>query len=346
MTDLFKHSLLSNQIFRHVLYWFGLILFFGVIWGTYDNDYIRSFTIQSFALPSRMVLVYVSLYILIPHFFLKRRFLLFALYYVVLLLTVAICIQRPIMVYYVQPNYFPDWISLGYFNIVEMMNTILDINHAAIVPLGIVFIKYYYEAQQHALNLEKEKLQTELIQLRNQIHPHFLFNTLNSLYSLIMKKSDAAEDAVLRLSGLMRYMLYEANVSRVPLSKELTYLKNYVDLEKLRLENSDNISFTSQMDKEYEIAPFILIPFIENAFKHGTNNNKVAWIIINISVKDGQLSMQIANENRAENGGTNRHGLGYATAKKRLDILYPEKYILDMEENELSYEVTFILNLV
>jgi len=344
MMDFFKNRIFSNQILRHILYWIGLILFFGVIWGTYDNDYVRSFTIQFFALPARMVLIYTSLYVLIPIFFLRRNFLTFALSYAILLLLVAVFIQRPIMIYYVQPNYFPDWISLGYFNIIELMNTVLDVNHAAIVPLSIVFVKYYYNAQQRALTLEKEKLQTELIQLRNQIHPHFLFNTLNSLYSLIMKKSDAAEDAILKLSGLMRYMLYEANVPKVPLSKEVSYLKNYVALEKLRLENSDNIRFTSEMDREYEISPFILIPFIENAFKHGTSNNKVDWILINISVKNKVLSMRIVNENKA-NTKKKKNGLGHTTVKKRLDLLYPGRYTLETEENERAYEVTFELNL-
>jgi len=110
------------------------------------------------------------------------------------------------------------------------------------------------------------------------------------------------------------------------------------------LENSDNIRFTSEMDREYEISPFILIPFIENAFKHGTSNNKVDWILINISVKNKVLSMRIVNENKA-NTKKKKNGLGHTTVKKRLDLLYPGRYTLETEENERAYEVTFELNL-
>ena len=199
-------------------------------------------------------------------FFKTKRFVLFIISYVITLLVVSICIQRPIIYFYVQPNYLPGWQSEGYFTITELVNTILDVNIAALVPLGIVFFRFYYNAQQKTLELEKEKIEAELIQLRNQVHPHFLFNTLNNLYALILKKSNDAETAVLKLSKLMRYMLYEANTQKVSLSKEIDYLKNYVDLEKLRFGNFVEISFHSEMDNDYQIVPFLLIPFVENAF--------------------------------------------------------------------------------
>ncbi|WP_299251830.1 histidine kinase [uncultured Aquimarina sp.] len=337
----------SNRIIIHILYWIGLIIFFGITWGTYDNDYIRSFTIQTFSLPARMTLVYVSIYILLPSFFIKRKFIAFIIAYIMVLLIVSIFIQRPIIFFYVQPNYLPGWHSEGYFIITELVNTILDVNIAAVIPLGMSFFKFYYNSQQKALTLEKEKIETELIQLRNQVHPHFLFNTLNSLYALIIRKSDLAETAILKLSRLMRYMLYEANVPKVSLTKEIEYLKNYVDLEKLRFETTIDISFNSEMDKDYEISPFLLIPFVENAFKHGTSSSKKSWIVINIFTKQDALVMLVENAKLINKNEQHElvGGIGFKNVRKRLDLLYPNKYSLNIEDNELSYEIILKINL-
>lgn len=340
-------NIFSHRLTKHILYWISLIIFFGITWGTYDNDYVRSFTIQSFGLPARMVLVYISMYILIPKFLLKRKFIFFIVSYLILLLITSICIQRPIIFFYVEPIYFPSWNSEGYFTITELMNTILDVNIAAIIPLGFSFFKFYYNSQQRTLTLEKEKIETELIQLRNQVHPHFLFNTLNTLYALIIKKSNTAETAVLKLSRLMRYMLYEANTPKVSLTKEIEYLKNYIDLEKLRFDDSIDISFNSESDKDYKISPFLLIPFVENAFKHGTSSSKRSWIIINIFTRKKELVLQV--ENSKFSGTNTKHdsigGIGFNNVKKRLQLLYPDQYTLKIKDNELSYEIILKLNL-
>ncbi len=347
MTNTFFKNIFSHRLTKHILYWIGLIIFFGITWGTYDNDYVRSFTIQTFGLPARMVLVYVSMYILIPKFLLKKKFISFIVSYLTLLLVTSICIQRPIIFFYVEPIYFPSWNSEGYFTITELMNTILDVNIAAIIPLGFSFFKFYYNSQQRTLTLEKEKIETELIQLRNQVHPHFLFNTLNTLYALIIKKSNTAETAVLKLSRLMRYMLYEANTPQVSLIKEIEYLKNYIDLEKLRFDDSIDISFNSESDKDYQISPFLLIPFVENAFKHGTSSSKESWIVINIFTKKKELVLQVENS-KFSSTNTNHDsigGIGFNNVKKRLQLLYPDQYSLKIYDNELSFEVILKLNL-
>ncbi|AXT54855.1 sensor histidine kinase [Aquimarina sp. AD1] len=347
MTNTFFKNIFSHRLSKHILYWVGLIIFFGITWGTYDNDYVRSFTIQTFGLPARMVLVYISIYMLIPKFLLKRKFISFIVSYLILLLVTSICIQRPIIYFYVEPIYFPSWNSEGYFTITELMNTILDVNIAAIIPLGFSFFKFYYNSQQRTLTLEKEKIETELIQLRNQVHPHFLFNTLNTLYALIIKKSNTAETAVLKLSKLMRYMLYEANTPKVSLVKEIEYLKNYIDLEKLRFEDSIDISFNSESDKDYQISPFLLIPFVENAFKHGTSSSKGSWIVINIFTKKRELILQVENSKFSDTNTDHDSvgGIGFNNVKKRLQLLYPDQYSLKIDDNELSYEVILKLNL-
>ncbi|WP_109302662.1 sensor histidine kinase [Aquimarina sp. AU474] len=342
-----SNSFFSQKIVKHIFYWIGLLVFFGITWGTYDDDYERSFLIQFFALPGKMALVYFTLWFLIPRFFVTRKFTLFVVFYFFTLVLITIIIQRPIMLYYVEPNYLPEWSSTGFFSINEIMKTALDVNNAAILPLTYIFFRFYYNSQQKALTLKKEKLEAELNQLRNQVHPHFLFNTLNNLYSLIIKKSDLAEAAVLKLSGLMRYMLYEANVTKVPLSKEVEYLKNFVDLETLRFDSHTDISFNTEIDKEYSISPFLLIPFVENAFKHGASANKDSWIVINIIVKNQNLIMQVENAKQIEkNQNVNfEGGIGFDNVKKRLELLYPNNHSLRTEDNGMSYEVVLKLNL-
>ncbi|GAA4275838.1 hypothetical protein GCM10022259_05620 [Aquimarina mytili] len=251
------------------------------------------------------------------------------------------------MLYHVEPNYLPGWSSKGFFAINEIMKTALDVNNAAILPMAYIFFKFYYNSQQKTLTLEKEKLEAELNQLRNQVHPHFLFNTLNNLYSLIIQKSSNAEAAVLKLSGLMRYMLYEANVPKVPISKEIEYLKNYVDLEKLRFDDQMDISFNTETDKEYIISPFLLIPFVENAFKHGSNLQDGSWIVISIFVKKNNLIMKVENAkspNTLQNENS-EGGIGFSNVKKRLELLYKNKYTLQTEDTGLSYESILKLNL-
>ncbi|MHA7058910.1 sensor histidine kinase [Aquimarina sp. M1] len=338
-------KIVSNRIVRHIIYWIGLIVFFGITWGTYDNNYIRSFTVQTFSLPARMALVYVSVYVLLPKFFIKRKIIAFVSAYLLLLIATSILIQRSIIFFYVEPNYLPEWQSEGYFTITELVNTILDVNVAAIIPLGFSLFKFYYNSQQKTLTLEKQKIEAELIQLRNQVHPHFLFNTLNSLYALIIKKSDAAETAVLKLSKLMRYMLYEANVPKVSLTKEIAYLNNYVDLEKLRFNNTIDISFNSELDKDYEISPFLLIPFVENAFKHGTSCIVNSWIVITIFAKQEELIMQVENGKLIGYHQEFFGGIGFKNVKKRLELLYPDQYVLNIEDNKLSYEITLKIKL-
>ncbi|HAS44085.1 MAG TPA: sensor histidine kinase [Microscillaceae bacterium] len=339
-------QILKYRLVRHVLYWVGITLFFTVAWGTHDHDYWRSLSIQAFGLPARMVLVYGSLYVLIPRFFIPKKFFIFSLAYFSLLLLAGVGIQRPIIWFYVEPLYFPTWNSAGFFTVTEITNTLLDINNAAIFPLGYTFFKHYFLAQQKALQLEKERLRAELDRLKHQIQPHFLFNNLNSLYSLVIKKSDQAPKTLLKLSQLMRYMLYEADGDEVPLSKEIAYLQNYVDLERLRFEENVDISLNIEQDRDYPIAPFLLMPFVENAFKHGTKG-KQAWIVIHLMVQNAQLILKVENGLVAPQNQplATVGGIGFANVQQRLDLLYPKRHTLKVHEDELSYEVILKIQL-
>jgi len=212
--------------------------------------------------------------------------------------------------------------------------------------LFISMLESWFTAQRYRQEVERERLESELKMLRFQVNPHFLFNTLNNIHTLVYKKSDKAPEAVLKLSSLMRYMLYEADGERVSLSKELEYLDNFVELQKLRFNSSRQVTMKIDGEPEgYEIAPLLLIPFIENAFKHGTRSSKATTIDISISIHNGKLTFICQNDTFPESGSDINSGIGLANVRKRLDLMYSGHYQLDIDKSDHKYYVTLIISL-
>ncbi len=204
--------------------------------------------------------------------------------------------------------------------------------------------------QRDKKDLESQNLQSELKFLKSQINPHFLFNTLNSLYALTLKKSDLAPEIVLKLSEMMRYMLYECNEKEVPLSKEINYMKNYLELEKLRHGNKMLIDLKINGEiNDQKIAPLMLIPFIENSFKHGINNQiSQGFVNLELNVKNGDLQMELENSKSPslpKVNGKRSGGIGLANVKRRMAILYPERHHLDISESPNTYKIELNLDL-
>ncbi|GLU52316.1 sensor histidine kinase [Dyadobacter frigoris] len=194
---------------------------------------------------------------------------------------------------------------------------------------------------------EQEKLTTELSYLKAQINPHFLFNTLNSIYSLAIEKSDRTADAVVMLSSLMRYVIRDASESLVPLNKEIEYIKNYVSLQKFRLDDTVLIEF--QVDGNYlnkQIAPLILISFIENAFKYGVNPEQKSLIKITITADRDELILHVCNNKvRINHSEESSGGIGINNTRTRLQLLYPAKHQLIIEDNAENFIIDLKLNL-
>lgn len=186
-------------------------------------------------------------------------------------------------------------------------------------------------------NLENEKLTAELAFLRSQINPHFLFNSLNNIYSLAYQKSDKAPEAIMKLSEIMRYMLQESNEPRVRLSREIRYLENYIELQKLRFKGEAfvELSIVGEYTDDI-IAPLILISFVENAFKHGDALNAEHPIRIRISLTEHTLHFEISNRKSLLNKDESS-GIGMSNVRRRLELLYTGRYLLELEENPLSY---------
>ncbi|MDA3883257.1 MAG: histidine kinase [Bacteroidales bacterium] len=204
----------------------------------------------------------------------------------------------------------------------------------------------YNSREKRIKEFETEKLSSELSFLKSQINQHFLFNVLNSIYSLSLKKSDALPSVILKLSDLLRYMTYDTEDEFVDIQNEIQYLQNYIDLQKLRLGQTEAIHFEihNQTEKSITIAPLILVPFIENAFKHGTLSDDKTNIDIQLFIHDKTIELTVQNTFTEKTQKDTTHGVGIQNVKRRLELLYPRKNTLTISQEKQIFQVNLLLN--
>lgn len=212
---------------------------------------------------------------------------------------------------------------------------------------SIRFIQKWRDDDKRKSEIEKEKIRTELSYLKQQINPHFLFNSLNSIYSLTINKSKTATDAILKLSSILRYILYESENTLVNLKDELKIINDYIELQKLRLNKSIPISFNIIGKPEsYKIEPFILMPLVENAYKFGVDNVTKSFIDINIVIMHKKLEFSIKNKKvLCHDNEKQVSGIGIRNVKRRLDLLYPNEYSFKIEESDDIFSVLLEIKL-
>jgi sensor histidine kinase YesM len=211
----------------------------------------------------------------------------------------------------------------------------------------VLFVSMTLKINSQLKRTEKEKTEVQLSYLQSQINPHFLFNTLNSIYSLaIEEKSRNTATAIVKLSGMMRYTTTESGSDLVDLDKEITYISNYIDLQKIRLGNTAKITYqTNGIFTGKKIVPLMLIPFIENAFKYGVNAEEDSDISISIVIKDDDLHLSVMNNKVHRVPDEFKTGVGIKNTKKRLELLYPTRHRLTIEDMDNTFKVTLYLNL-
>ena len=209
------------------------------------------------------------------------------------------------------------------------------------VSTCIKVIQQWLGSEERQKEVEHEKLNTELSFLKSQINPHFLFNTLNNIYSLAVVKSDATAGAVMKLASIMRYVLSENKQHLVPLEKEIKFIQDYIDLQQVRLTDKVSINFTVSGEVEnMQIAPLIFIPFVENAFKYGISAKENSEINISVEVADNTIDFYSVNKVIAmETDKENNNGIGLKNTKRRLEILYPNKHRLEIKNENNHFFV-------
>ncbi len=291
-----------------------------------------------------MAAAYMNYFIFLPRFLERRKvgqYLLEFLIPFILLTTIRVHFQR----FLVDGYSHTDLYFYSTIYIVQMSATSLFI---VIFVSMLRFAKDWFELEAKKKELENEKLSAELSFLKEQINPHFLFNTLNNLYYLAYTKSDNTTEVIAKLSQMMRYMIYESNYQQVELSKEIEYMQNYVSLERLRLNDQIPIDFKVEGNPSgIKIAPLILITFLENAFKHGVNGNtKHAWVNLAINVKGRECLYTVENsKGNGVHSEQGKSGIGLQNVKRRLELTYPEKYDLQVKDIGDRYSVQLKLNL-
>ncbi|MEZ4893900.1 MAG: histidine kinase [Saprospiraceae bacterium] len=318
------YEFLSRRPVYHGLFWlvlFGLMIWFdqsdGVdFWFALGNELIQLFFYAT--------LVYLNLLYLIPNYLAKHALIYFGL----VLASCAVVTPIEVLILYFK---FDD--QSGYReSLVDQQILIFWGNLlVTIVSTGLRVIMDWWQYQTEKQVLLTQTMQSELRFLKSQINPHFLFNTLNNLYALTLKKSDKAPEIVLKLSEIMRYMLYECNERRVQLSKEIHYIYNYLDLERLRQPKDADIRFVVEGQVgDQMVAPLLFVPFLENSFKHGLNHNITGGGFVRLKLKAEKDRLEFFIENsKVEHIPKQNHprsgGIGLVNVRQRLDILYPER---------------------
>ena len=328
----------------HALFWFVVLLVLCLFDYNDQTGWLLVFFTKLVDVSFYAAVIYLNLLYLIPNFLTTKRFWIYVallLGSVLLLTPIKVAIQ--VFLFAKAPtiqSYFVENQSYYFLSMFLIMgsSTIYSI------------ISEWLIHQSEKRELQTQTMQSELKFLRSQINPHFLFNTLNNLYALTLKKSDDAPEIVLKLSEIMRYMLYECNERTVPLSKEITYLRNYLDLERIRQSRDIRIDMNVIGHvSEQKIAPLIFIPFVENSFKHGLNNQiSEGYVSIELKVDENSLDFVIENSkppNQPSQVHRRSGGIGLVNVKRRLNLIYPDRYRLKINNEPHSYRVNLLLQL-
>ncbi|MEJ7823487.1 MAG: histidine kinase [Chitinophagaceae bacterium] len=288
---------------------------------------------------------YPLLYRIVPKYLLKERYIQFAL--IIMLWAIAglyiNALYRAFIFIPIQEFFGLDRINKE----VLAAGSYLCMATTTAEALILTIFKYLYKKQQEWMQMEKEKVRAELQLLKAQVHPHFLFNTLNNIYSFSLKKSPKTPGLILKLSSLLSYMLYDCKAAEVSLEKELEIMKNYIDLEKERYGNEIEISLSIDGDvKDKYIAPLLLLPFLENAFKHGTSEQlENPWLSVDVNVNKYTLNCKILNS-KNEFVKVSENGIGIENVKKRLEFLYPATHELNITDEKDFFVVSLSINLM
>lgn len=351
----FTDRILQNRVLSHVLFWCSFLLIFTILASLNSGSFTGHLVNYVVLLPSQLAAAYLLNYYQIPELFLKKKYVQFVLsfiatgyIFVVLARFCTVHIAEP----YTREGVFeketfveiltdPFYLFAVYFPVVYMM---------VFLMMAIKGFKVRFEERHQLDVLEKEKVHTELKFLKVQIHPHFLFNTLNSIYALTLAKSDAAPEMVLKLSEMLDYILYQCNEPTIALHKEVALIQGYIDLERVRYGESLDLVFHHEIDNpNIQIAPLIVLSFIENAFKHGASRNPInPKVHIDLKANHSQVSLRVYNTKTTihkETVDTHKEGIGTTNVKRQLELHYPKKHTLAIDDTPESYEVQLQIDL-
>lgn len=348
-----EHQNKLKTILFHLFFWIAVWFFFVYFfsYNTSDTRYVPWFS--SILLPLTMTVTYFIVYFLIPKYLLTKKYFLFALYsfytvvassYIIVLIIYGCLIFLLSFNISIMPPMSRNFV----FILIMVYLVVGIISFVSLLQQNFNTISKNKELQNKILEAQLQFKEQELHYLKMQIHPHFLFNTLNTIYGFALKQSKQTPEIILMLSNLLDYILYQINKPKVGLKEEILHIREYIELEKIRFQDTLKVIFNSdEINNEIQIAPMLLIPFVENAFKHGNLIDGFLNIEINISMLKNQLNFEIRNTVLKSEEKESKKGIGLENIKKRLDLNYSNNYQLtnEMKDNWYSVNLTiFDLN--
>lgn len=342
----------NNKFFRiiiHLTFWLIYLLIFASL--TKLNNYdvpILSLIKRTilYSLPIDIIATYFTIYLLMPKFLYKGNYIKFILSLIFSAIPFILLLQ--FLQYYLYiPTYYPKFaFTRGFWEFPYFQFTV-STYAVVILAAAIKLTKRWLEMKEKQKELEKQNLKSELAMLKMQVSPHFLFNTLNNIDSLMYEDKERASETIIRLSDIMRYMLYESQQGKVTLSKEIEYLNNLIKLQSLRLTKKDFIYFKVEGNPENKLIPALLfVPFIENAIKHGDKKVDSPGIIVNLNIDNNRLCFSIKNYINLPQQSDMTGGIGLNNVRRRLELLYPKKHNLKILKNDKFFKVDLDINLL
>ncbi|MGN6568080.1 MAG: sensor histidine kinase [Flavipsychrobacter sp.] len=364
------YKFLTGRLFRNLLFWFFFL----------NMQYNNTVTAQAYAGKYyilfativnllAMIFTYTNNLYLVPHFLVKKRYgryfslvislvLVFSVVYTMVLKVIInhyplIKIEQispitsPVSQGWTISDFIYDagWYAIGWSIWLVLLTGAWYMNYFQRVQKDSV--RAMKEAELMVLESKKQQQLTELNFLKAQLNPHFLFNTLNNLYALSLKKSDDAPDAILQLSSILRYLLYESNVETIPFEKEKEIMEAYIDLELLRLTDKNNLSFIISADMPYSIPPLLWLPVLENVFKHGTRIiSEQHFVDYRFIIEHNKVLIYSKNNSKFLNGNKEKEcGIGLTNLRKRLELLYPDRHSINITTTDNYYIIEVNIDL-
>lgn len=337
----------TRLVTSHILFWSMLWLFYVFFFSYNSNINLLVFTFSTFLIPITAIPTYLTVIVLIPKYLNSKKYKWFGIYSFSTFLFTTFCVLLLLMlsVAYSGSITFEDLPLMGrnyaYLTILIYLIVVLT-SFLSVWRMSVKIDRKNNVLQNLLLTSKVKSKEQELSCLKTQIHPHFLFNTLNTIYGLALKKDSETPTTILNLSNLLDYILYQTNKPTVMLTDEILHLEQYIELEKIRFKDTLKVIYSKQIENlEVGIAPLVLMPFVENVFKHGNTINGYLEVIIDISVTDTVMDFNIKNTFKQKKS---TGGFGLNNIKERLDILYPENYDLLIDSSSNWFEVRLKIN--
>jgi hypothetical protein len=339
-----------GQVLLHLLFWIGVLFFYTNFFEVDNATYKDTLKFSLFLMPITIATTYVATYKLIPDYLITKQYWRFILYsgYTFIISLYLLFVSIFFSLIYISNFEYADMNPLTK-NILFVMTAVYLI---VIVVSAFKLLKLNSKQASITNTLETKILEAqlklkeqELNYLKMQIHPHFLFNTLNTMYGFALKKADQTPDMILKLSNLLDYLLYQTEKPSVLLSEEINHIKDYIDLEKMRFNDTLQVNFEIHLASETTtIAPMLLLPFIENSFKHGSLIDGKLTINIQLIADSNSIDFSIQNSNTKNNDS--QQGIGLDNIQKRLELLYTNQYQLKIENQDPMFSVQLHLKTV